>query len=237
MKECCRCHESKPLDQFKRSRNRPDGLHPECKACCKASYRAKADHYRAYAREYYQQNPEPYRERATKQRQTPEHQEKARRLAEARAGRLPENPTPGELRARDWYLRYRAANAEKYRHANRRFVEKDRDQSNAYHRAYQARQRLTHPEKSTAHRHTRKARKLGNGGTFTAMQWRMVKARYNYTCLRCGKREPEIKLSPDHVVPLAMGGANSIDNIQPLCVSCNCRKHAKHIDYRPAFSA
>jgi 5-methylcytosine-specific restriction endonuclease McrA len=45
-------------------------------------------------------------------------------------------------------------------------------------------------------------------------------------------QEPGIVLTRDHVVPLKHGGLNTIENIQPLCGSCNSRKHLKHIDYR-----
>ncbi len=42
-----------------------------------------------------------------------------------------------------------------------------------------------------------------------------------------------IKVTADHVIPLALDGPNIIDNVQPLCVSCNCSKGARHTtDYR-----
>lgn len=69
-------------------------------------------------------------------------------------------------------------------------------------------------------------------GDFTLNQWEQIKEKYNYSCLCCGKSEPEIKLTVDHVIPLKMNGAHNISNIQPLCKSCNCKKNAKHIDYR-----
>lgn len=78
----------------------------------------------------------------------------------------------------------------------------------------------------------RRAREVAAVGEFSQDEWRALKARCHYTCLCCGRREPEIVLTADHVVPLSCGGANDIMNIQPLCKSCNSRKGARTIDYR-----
>lgn len=78
----------------------------------------------------------------------------------------------------------------------------------------------------------RRTRKKGNGGKFTAKEWRALKEKYNYQCLRCKRSEPEIKLTIDHVIPLSKGGSNNIDNIQPLCSSCNSSKNGRYEDYR-----
>lgn len=81
----------------------------------------------------------------------------------------------------------------------------------------------------------RRSLKKNSSGSFSEDEWKEIKIKYNYTCLSCGKREPEIKLTIDHVTPLSMGGSNTVDNIQPLCGLCNCRKHAKRLDYRTAW--
>ena len=77
-----------------------------------------------------------------------------------------------------------------------------------------------------------KIRRTNAKGSHTFEEWVALKNMYKKMCLCCKKFEPDIKLSEDHIVPLSMGGTDYIDNIQPLCVSCNTRKHAKVIDYR-----
>ena len=77
----------------------------------------------------------------------------------------------------------------------------------------------------------RRARKKNALGGHTAGDWETLKAQYNWTCPACGKIEPEIKLTEDHVIPLSKGGSDNIENIQPLCVSCNSKKHTKVIRY------
>lgn len=70
-------------------------------------------------------------------------------------------------------------------------------------------------------------------GFFTLSEWELLKKQYGYTCANpiCGKKEPEIRLEPDHIIPISKGGSNYIENIQPLCRGCNSKKHTKIIKY------
>ncbi len=74
-------------------------------------------------------------------------------------------------------------------------------------------------------------RRRNADGKHSYAEWETIKAQYNWTCPCCGKREPEIKLSVDHIIPLSKGGSNNIENIQPLCRLCNSKKNTKTIKY------
>lgn len=147
-------------------------------------------------------------ERIRDQQWRKENPQKVRDIANRRYAR---NPEKLKARVRDYY------------HENRDIVS---DRVKAWKKA--------NPAKVNAINGNRRARKKEVGGTFTAQEWKSLKEFYNFTCLCCGRCEPEIKLTPDHVIPLAdvENSSNTIDNIQPLCYSCNSSKQAKHIDYR-----
>lgn len=83
----------------------------------------------------------------------------------------------------------------------------------------------------------RRARKKGCVGSYTQAEWLALKEHYGSKCLRCGKSEGTTwgdRVTADHVIPLAFGGPDTIDNIQPLCMRCNKWKHVKAIDFRVA---
>lgn len=88
-----------------------------------------------------------------------------------------------------------------------------------------------HPEKMAVQLARRRARKLSAEGDFTVEEFEVLCEEYGGACLRCGPTN--VLLTPDHIVPLALGGSNLISNIQPLCGRCNSWKNFKVIDYRP----
>lgn len=80
-----------------------------------------------------------------------------------------------------------------------------------------------------------KRKTIKNIGTHTIGEWELLKKQYNYTCPCCGLSEPFNQkskyLTEDHIIPLSKGGSDLIENIQPLCLSCNIKKHTRIIKY------
>lgn len=54
--------------------------------------------------------------------------------------------------------------------------------------------------------------------------------RDNHTCRYCGSAAPEVKLTVDHVVPTALGGADEPTNLVAACADCNSGKSASAPD-------
>jgi len=98
-------------------------------------------------------------------------------------------------------------NKEKHRKANQKNRKANRERYNFYGR-------------------THKARKRGAKGSHTLQEWKELKILLSNHCLGCWKRY--IRLTEDHIIPLSKNGTDLIDNIQPLCKSCNSQKHAKY---------
>jgi len=64
-------------------------------------------------------------------------------------------------------------------------------------------------------------------GSHTEEEWQQKKRQYGYRCFYCGKKCK--RLTKDHIVPVANGGLNTIDNIVPACIKCNRRKGKKEV--------
>lgn len=132
------------------------------------------------------------------------------------------------------------ARKKKWEHAHRERLNAERRARYAQNpqpfRERTLRWRKAHPEQHLEIcRHDnkrRRARKMNAGGSISLLEWNKLKAQYAYQCLACGKREPEITLTMDHVIPLVKGGRHEITNVQPLCRSCNSHKKTNSTDFR-----
>lgn len=122
-------------------------------------------------------------------------------------------------------LRYYAAHREEMKEQQRRYYEANKEKKSAYYREYRKANLQKRIDLALRYR----ARQRAAPGHFTKAQFQALCEHYRNICLRCGESKP---LTHDHVVPLIDGGGNDISNIQPLCLSCNCRKGTKSTDYR-----
>lgn len=71
-------------------------------------------------------------------------------------------------------------------------------------------------------------KRKGAEGSYTYEQWSELLDKYNYACVGCLSKE---NITVDHKLPLSRGGTNNIDNLQPLCMQCNLKKHNKLISF------
>jgi 5-methylcytosine-specific restriction endonuclease McrA len=241
-KVCRTCGEWKSLAEYSRRMEHGiptgDGYQNDCKKCRSAAelkrYRAKGEAGKARLREQYRT-----------------HREK--RLGAMRVYRAVNREKVLVQKRLHWAATRDSINAERRvrhasnpfrrREADRAYYAVNRDKRQRYSRVYRA----EHPDKIHSqnrdyyrqHRgrfyeyvNRRRARKAQAEGSHTEAEWEALKLGYEQTCLCCGKQEPEITLTRDHVIPLDAGGSDNINNIQPLCKSCNSKKSTKSIDYR-----
>lgn len=208
-KNCTCCRRWCLLDNYYADRSAPDGRQSRCKDCQKASARtyrlAHPEWAAAHAAEY----SKTHKERITENR----HQSRPLRKEQ-------ENERNRQ---------YRRTHAYHYR-PSEEFKIKRREYQRSYYQKY-----IQDPDRhrtKIAGLHRYKSRKRGNGGSYTSQEWEAVVQSFDRRCLKCGKQEPAIKLTVDHVVPLFRGGTNDISNLQPLCKPCNSSKGTKIIDYR-----
>ena len=226
MKTCSQCNETKELSEFYNAVGNKDGLKTECKDCTKAT-----------VKRYRLANPEKVAARLKTWNLANKEKVAAR-------GRLYYRTNVEEIKAKD--KAYYNANAEEIKAHKRAQYHANTEETKARNRAYyhanaeeiKAQKKAwgrANPDKIAAKWAKRKARKAGNGGSFTGEEWADLKAYFDYQCLCCRIAEPEINLTVDHVIPIVHGGTSDIGNIQPLCRSCNSSKGTQTIDYRGAF--
>jgi 5-methylcytosine-specific restriction endonuclease McrA len=127
-----------------------------------------------------------------------------------------------QKREADW----KKNNSEKFKNYYRKWRENNSEKIKEYIKSWHSK----NPTKRVIYSEARRAKKTENGGRISREEWENLVEKYNHRCLCCGRTD--VKLTMDHVIPLSRGGSHTIDNIQPLCKSCNCSKKSNSTDYR-----
>lgn len=141
----------------------------------------------------------------------------------------PKTPLGGCLecnraRHREYYHRNRdheLAAANKY-NANHR--EEKRDYTKEYYE--------THPKNKQsrlASYHKRRALKLNSTGSYTQKDIQRILESQDCKCVGC-QEDISKSFTIDHIVALSKGGSNLAENIQLLCLACNCQKGARSME-------
>lgn len=209
-------------------------LHSYCRPCDVERIREwRKEHpeqAKAIVQRYVENNPDKIKESQERYRQSSKFTERkitqreARRVVNQAAQRKWKKNNPDKVNV--WRKRWNEKHPEyqiQWRHGKKRLLRE-------YDREYRRKNAVRRYAQAAAY----KAKRRSGGGSYTVQEWLALKAKYNNTCLWCGRKEPEVKLSADHIIPVIKGGSSYIDNIQPLCLSCNSRKGAKIIDFRPS---
>jgi HNH endonuclease len=131
----------------------------------------------------------------------------------------PELAEKEHARARRSTARWTAANPDRARANSAAYHAANPDKINKRRRQRYA----ENPSKPLANNKRRKARIRGaTQNDLTAAQWQTIKEHFGHRCAYCGRKMA--RLTQDHITPVSQGGAHTLQNVVPACVTCNAKK-------------
>ena len=132
---------------------------------------------------------------------------------------------------------YRAKNREKEVARSTAWQLANKERASEIHAAWRARNpekviakaldwQAKNYEKTIVYGQNRRARVRGGGKLSPDISFKLMKLQRGKCACCCLPLGDDYHL--DHIMPLALGGTNTDDNIQLLHAKCNLQKHAKH---------
>lgn len=237
-KRCAKCEEVRCIGAYyRRSRSR-DGMVHSCKNCLssqkKKRYRENVEQIKSQSKEYYLKNADRIKSQKKEYYLKNADRIKGQKSSYQKSHSAQIHVTKQAYRKAHPEIHRKAVSKWRRNHSDRVNINSRKHYWNnvVQHRRRKLAYQKANPEKMRANAARRRTRKTKAGGSYTVAEWQALKAKYNDTCLCCGRREPIIKLTADHVIPVIKGGSSEIGNIQPLCLPCNKSKYNKTIDYR-----
>lgn len=113
---------------------------------------------------------------------------------------------------------WRRENSERSRRSAEAWRQANPDWVKRMNREWRAR----HPQSLLTYGHAARSRRRGCVGRHTPREWEALRASYHGLCVYCLSEATQ----RDHIVSLAAGGSNYIENLVPACGSCNGSKNA-----------
>lgn len=220
---CSICEQSRPIESFYIREN--GRRRAECKACFLERRKVKrnADLASAQARQrarHQARKDDPAYIQQRRGHRAKHRDETLVKKAEYRAARR------DDLSAKQ-RERYRK-NPDRTKQYCRQWRAANRERKNASERA----RRLKNWERTSQLTRITKAKRRDRiaGARYQLRDWQAMCDWFGDACLCCHSSAP---ITVDHVIPLARGGTNTIENLQPLCDKCNKSKGARRAtDYR-----
>lgn len=227
---CITCHKNEI--NTKRSKIRCNECLDRLKLSVRKSYRNHRDRILAYQKDYYKSNLEQVRNTSKRCGKVRKQKLLAQGLCTC-CGKNKINYSRSDIEC-DICLNKNKTKSKEYYPNNKKKIQAGQRRSvHKNHQKYldiKKKYYRSHKEKYEQWMTERRGRVLGVDGKFTRKEWKELLDYCGNKCLKCGTT---IRLEADHVIPISIGGNNSIDNIQPLCRSCNAQKHVDVVDYRP----
>ncbi len=236
-KQCFTCKEVRPISEFHKSSRNCDGYAGKCKSCTseygKGYYRRNKEKILVRQRERQEERSEYMRGwvaknheyvRAYQRKYAEEHKEHRNAL---KRQRYQKNIEEERAKKRAYYAN-RCESDPEFRHKRTAQAQMLRNEDREKYRAYQRKYYAENTGRMRDKWRRYWAGRMNAEGDHTFEQFDELCEIAGGRCLCCGEVK---KLTEDHIVPLSKGGSDFIENLQPLCVSCNSRKGAKFINY------
>ena len=142
-----------------------------------------------------------------------------------------------------WRKSFKLKHKEKIKEDWIKYYEKNKDKISTYHsarreipgvrdklRKYKAEWKSLNQDKVAIQQHNRRAKIRNVCGQLSKNIKEILFEKQNGLCVYCGADLTKVTVHIDHIMPIALQGTNTDDNVQLTCAKCNYKKHAKHPD-------
>lgn len=213
LKVCTKCGQEKLESEefFSKEGRGHNGFRATCRECRnlykKQYHKDNAEHEKELRKQYYVDNAE--REKESVRQWRIDNPDKVKEYNKEYG------KTHIELKSKIYKV---------WANANIKHLQQYRKINFVHHKAISQIWLANNKDKSNMKSQRRRSLKKQVASTLTTVEWNNIKKYFNNKCAYCNKEED---LTREHFIALSKGGEFSINNIIPVCNSCNCSKRDK----------